>query len=65
MTKICPETGVDQQRFYMVAQEKHVFIQWPYSIHGNSLHDAPKLMWHVALSYEIPMKTGLSTISTD
>ncbi len=36
-----------------------------YSIHGNSLYNAPKLMWQAALSYEIPMRTGLLTISTD
>lgn len=36
-----------------------------YSIHGNSLYNAPRLMWQASLRYETPIPGGIVTVSTD
>ncbi len=36
-----------------------------YSIHRNSLYNAPRLMWQASLRYETPVPNGILTFSTD
>ena len=36
-----------------------------YSIHGNSLYNAPRLMWQASLRYEKTVPTGIVALSTD